>query len=65
MNYACSGTVGLAHDHPKTVPERRYRRGVGFCRPYLALVREDASQRTHDLREVFDALRWLVRNAAP
>jgi len=32
-----------------------------FVAPYLALVRQDAPQRTHDLREVFDALRWIVR----
>ena len=32
-----------------------------FAAPYLALVREDAPQRKHALRDVFDALRWLVR----
>ena len=32
--------------------------------PYLALVCEDAPQRTHDLREVFNALRWIVRAGA-
>src|SRR5215212_5412621 len=36
-----------------------------FVAPYLALLREDAPRRTHDLREVFDALRWLVRSGAP
>jgi transposase len=36
-----------------------------FVAPYLALVREDAPQRTHDLRAVFDALRWIVRAGAP
>ena len=35
-----------------------------FVAPYLALVREDAPQRTHDLREVFNALRWIVRAGA-
>ena len=35
-----------------------------FVAPYLALVRQDAPQRTHDLREVFDALRWIVRAGA-
>ncbi len=35
-----------------------------FVVPYLALVREDAPQRTHDLREVFNALRWIVRAGA-
>lgn len=36
-----------------------------FVAPYLALIREDAPQRAHDLREVFDALRWIVRAGAP
>jgi transposase len=35
-----------------------------FVAPYLALVREDAPQRTHDIREVFNALRWIVRAGA-
>ena len=33
----------------------------GFVAPYLALVREDAPQRTHDLREVFNGLRYVVK----
>ena len=36
-----------------------------FVAPYLALVRPDAGQRRHDLREVFNALRWIVRGGAP
>ena len=36
-----------------------------FVAPYLALVREDAPQRTHDLREVFNGLRWVVRTGSP
>jgi transposase len=35
-----------------------------FVAPYLALVREDASQRTYNLREVTGALRWIVRGGA-
>jgi transposase len=35
-----------------------------FVAPYLALVREDALQWRHDLREVFNGLRWLVRTGA-
>jgi len=35
-----------------------------FVAPYLALLREDAPQRVHDLREVFDALCWIVRAGA-
>jgi transposase len=36
-----------------------------FVAPYLALVREDAPQRNHELREVFNGLRWLVRTGSP
>lgn len=32
--------------------------------PYLTLMTPDAPQRTYDLREVFNALRWLVRTGA-
>lgn len=35
-----------------------------FVAPYLALCREDAKQREHSLRAVFNALRWLVRSGA-
>src|SRR5579884_2745032 len=35
-----------------------------FVVPYLTLLPLDAEQRTHDLREVFNALRWLVRTGA-
>ena len=33
--------------------------------PYLTLLAEDALQRRHPLREVFNALRWIVRAGAP
>jgi transposase len=36
-----------------------------FAAPYLTLMRPDAPQRVHDPREVFDALRWIVRAGAP
>jgi transposase len=36
-----------------------------FVAPYLALVREDAPQRTHELREVLNGLRWVVRTGSP
>src|SRR5215207_7765867 len=35
-----------------------------FVAPYLALVREDALQREHDLREVLNGLRWIVRTGS-
>ena len=36
-----------------------------FAAPYLTLMNQHAPQREHDLREVFNALRWLVRAGAP
>jgi len=36
-----------------------------FVLPYLSLMTPEAPQRRHDLREVFNALRWLVRPRAP
>jgi transposase len=36
-----------------------------FVLPYLSLMTPEAPQRRHDLREVFNALRWLVRAGAP
>jgi len=36
-----------------------------FVAPYLTLCRLDSEQREHELREVFNALRWLVRSGAP
>ena len=35
-----------------------------FVAPYLTLMREDAPQRDHPLREVFNGARWLVRAGA-
>jgi transposase len=36
-----------------------------FVAPYLALLPEDAGQRRYALREVFNAVRWIVRAGAP
>jgi len=33
--------------------------------PYLTLISEDAPQRDHSLREVFNGLRWIARTGAP
>jgi transposase len=35
-----------------------------FVAPYLSLIREDARQREHSLRDVFNALRWIVKTGA-
>jgi transposase len=36
-----------------------------FVASYLTLMTEDAPQRAHDLREVFNAMRWIVRTGSP
>jgi transposase len=36
-----------------------------FVAPYLTLMTQDAPQREHSLREVFNALRWMVRSGSP
>ena len=36
-----------------------------FVAPYLTLMREDAPQRVHALRDVFDAVRWMAKAACP
>src|SRR5258707_7649582 len=50
------GTV----DYPSDVSDEEW----WFVAPYLALCREDAGQRSHSLRAVFNALRWLVKTGA-
>ena len=36
-----------------------------FVAPYLTLIREDAAQRVYALRDVFDAVRWMVKAGCP
>jgi transposase len=36
-----------------------------FVAPYLTLMSEEAPQRSHELRDVFNALRWIARAGAP
>ena len=36
-----------------------------FCATYLTLMKEDAPQREHPLRKVFDSLRYMVRAGCP
>ena len=36
-----------------------------FVVSYLTLMTEEAPQREHDLREVFNAMRWVVRTGSP
>jgi transposase len=49
----------------KTYPSDVSDEEWAFCAPYLTLMREEAPQRKYSLREVFNALRWLVRAGCP
>ena len=51
----------LRKPYPSTVTDEEW----AFVAPYLTLCREDAPQRQHALRDVYNALRWLVRAGAP
>ena len=51
------------------MPRKQYPSDVtdeewAFVAPYLILMKEDAPQRDHDLREVFNGLRWIVRTGS-
>ena len=47
--------------YPTDIPDDEWM----FVAPYLTLLTSDAPQRVHDLREVFNALRWIVHTGAP
>lgn len=46
-----------ARSYPTDVSDEEW----AFCAPYLTLMSEQAPQRKYPLREIFNALRWLVR----
>src|SRR5215212_2691222 len=56
-----SRTEARRKPYPSDVREDEW----AFVAPYLTLMREDAPQREHPLREVFNGLRWVVRAGAP
>jgi transposase len=50
-------------------PRKRYPTDISdeewaFVAPYLTLMKEDAPQRDHSLREVFNALRYIIKTGA-
>ena len=54
----------------EVLPRKSYPTDVSddewsFVAPYLTLMTTEAPQRRYDLREVFNALRWIVRAGAP
>src|ERR687885_645441 len=53
-----------AEQRPYCYPTDTSEEEWAFAAPYLTLLPEDAGQRRHDLRAVYDALRWIVRAGA-
>ena len=47
--------------YPSDVPDEEW----SFCVTYLTLMKADAPQREHSLRELFNGLRWLARTGSP
>ena len=47
--------------YPSDVSDEEWALGA----PYLTLMKEDAPQREHSLRELFNALRWFIRAGCP
>ncbi|MBF6590853.1 MAG: IS5 family transposase [Ktedonobacterales bacterium] len=56
-----STTLSPRKSYPSDVAEDEW----AFIAPYLTLMTPEALQRRHDLREVFNALRYLVRSGVP
>lgn len=57
-------TLGMATTrkaYPSDVTDEEW----AFCAPYLALMREDAPQRNYSLREMYNAVRYVVRAGCP
>ena len=52
-----SGRIG----YPSDVTDEEW----AFCVSYLTLMKEDAPQRTHSMRSLFNALRYMVRAGCP
>ncbi len=49
----------------KPYPSDVSNEGRTFVAPDLTVMDEQAPQRRHDLREVFNGLRWIVRAGSP
>ena len=54
-------TTAPRNPYPSDVSDDEWE----FVAPYLTLMKHDAPQRDHDLREVFNGLRWIVRTGSP
>ena len=63
MGRSCEelGMTKTRKGYPSDVSDEEW----ALCAPYLTLMKEDAPQREHPLRELFNGLRWLVRAGCP
>ena len=64
MNLGHRSTLTRMNTKRKPYPSDVTDDEWSFVVPYLTLMRLDAPQRDHDLRAVFNALRWIVRAGA-
>ena len=55
----------MKQDPRKSYPSDVSDEEWAFAAPYLTLMVEAAPQREHDLREVYNGLRWIVRTGSP
>lgn len=54
-------TTATRKHYPSDISDEEW----DFVAPYLTLMKTDAPQRDHDLREVFNGVRWIVRTGSP
>ena len=54
-------TQGTKTNYPSDVSDEEWE----FCAPYLTLMKEDAPQREHSMRALFNAVRCMVRAGCP
>ena len=52
--------MGIRKSYPSDVTDDEWT----FVAPYLTLLPEDAGQREYALRDVFDALRWVIKTGS-
>ena len=61
LGYGMGMEAPLRKPYPSDVSDDEW----AFVAPYLTLMTEDAPQRHHDLRELFNGLRYVVKTGAP
>ena len=65
MNLIGAGLVRVGMSQRQSYPSDVRDEEWAFVAPYLTLLPVTAKQREHNLREVFNGLRWVVRTGSP